>query len=168
MEALPGFAEPTAVSGPPVVKRGVRLGVDVGSVRVGVAASDPSGFLASPVETVRRDVRNRTDLDRIAELVAEYEAILVVVGLPRSLSGAEGAAAVAAREYASLLAERLVRSPHPVPVELSDERLTTVIAGRTLSQRGVRGKKHRAVVDQAAAVLILQAWLDAERSADQP
>ncbi|GAA0273939.1 Holliday junction resolvase RuvX [Cryptosporangium japonicum] len=159
MEALSGFTP---------VKRGVRIGVDVGSVRVGVAASDPSGILASPVETVRRDQRSGTDLDRIVALVAEYEAIEVVVGLPRSLSGAEGAAAVAAREYAALLAERLGDSPHPVPVELSDERLTTVIAGRTLSQRGVRGKKHRAVVDQAAAVLILQAWLDAERSADQP
>ncbi|MFI5954090.1 Holliday junction resolvase RuvX [Cryptosporangium sp. NPDC051539] len=150
------------------MKRGVRLGVDVGSVRVGVAASDPSGFLASPVETVRRDVRHETDLDRLVALVLEYEAILVVVGLPRSLSGAEGPAAVAVRAYAALLAERLGVLPHPVPVELSDERLTTVIAGRTLSQRGVRGKKHRAVVDQAAAVLILQAWLDAERRADHP
>ncbi|WP_205752536.1 Holliday junction resolvase RuvX [Cryptosporangium phraense] len=152
----------------PTVKRGVRLGVDVGSVRVGVAVSDPSGMLATPLETVRRDVRHETDLDRLVELVSEYEAIVVVVGLPRSLSGAEGAAAVAARAYAGSLAERLSVLPHPVPVELSDERLTTVIAGRTLSQRGVRGKKHRAVVDQAAAVLILQAWLDAERSADHP
>jgi len=152
----------------PMKRRGVRLGVDVGSVRVGVAASDPSGILASPVETVRRDARHGTDFDRIVALVAEYEATEVIVGLPRSLSGAEGAAAVAAREYAAQLAERLGHSPHPVPVELSDERLTTVIAGRTLSERGVRGKKHRAVVDQAAAVLILQAWLDAERSADQP
>ncbi|TQS41613.1 Holliday junction resolvase RuvX [Cryptosporangium phraense] len=150
------------------MKRGVRLGVDVGSVRVGVAVSDPSGMLATPLETVRRDVRHETDLDRLVELVSEYEAIVVVVGLPRSLSGAEGAAAVAARAYAGSLAERLSVLPHPVPVELSDERLTTVIAGRTLSQRGVRGKKHRAVVDQAAAVLILQAWLDAERSADHP
>ncbi|GAA3382826.1 Holliday junction resolvase RuvX [Cryptosporangium minutisporangium] len=135
---------------------------------MGLAASDPSGILASPVETVARDMKNRSDLDRIVALVAEYEAVEVVVGLPRSLSGAEGRAAVAAREYADLLAERLRESHHPVPVQLSDERLTTVIAGRTLSQRGVRGKKHRAVVDQAAAVLILQAWLDAERSADQP
>ncbi|MFB9324103.1 Holliday junction resolvase RuvX [Cryptosporangium minutisporangium] len=150
------------------MRRGVRLGVDVGAVRVGLAASDPSGILASPVETVARDMKNRSDLDRIVALVAEYEAVEVVVGLPRSLSGAEGRAAVAAREYADLLAERLRESHHPVPVQLSDERLTTVIAGRTLSQRGVRGKKHRAVVDQAAAVLILQAWLDAERSADQP
>ena len=150
------------------MKRGVRLGVDVGSVRVGIAASDPSGFLASPVETVRRDLKGRTDLDRIAALVEEYEAVEVVVGLPRSLSGAEGRAAIAAREYAVQLADRLGRTPPSVPVQLSDERLTTVIAGRTLSERGVRGKKHRAVVDQAAAVLILQAWLDAERSADQP
>jgi putative Holliday junction resolvase len=150
------------------VKRGVRLGVDVGSVRVGVAVSDPSGFLASPVETVRRDLKGLTDLERIAALVDEYEAIEVVVGLPRSLSGAEGKAAIAAREYAGLLANRLNGLSRPVPVQLSDERLTTVIAGRTLSERGVRGKKHRAVVDQAAAVLILQAWLDAERSADQP
>ena len=150
------------------MRRGVRLGVDVGSVRVGVAVSDPSGILASPVETVRRDLKNGSDLDRLVALVAEYEAVEVVVGLPRSLSGAEGAAAVAAREYAGSLAERLGSSHHQVPVQLSDVRLTTVIAGRTLSQRGVRGKKHRAVVDQAAAVLILQAWLDAERSADQP
>jgi putative Holliday junction resolvase len=150
------------------VKRGVRLGVDVGSVRVGIAVSDPSGFLASPVETVRRDLKGRTDLDRIAALVAEYEAVEVVVGLPRSLSGAEGRAAIAAREYAGQLADRLGNTLPSVPVQLSDERLTTVIAGRTLSERGVRGKKHRAVVDQAAAVLILQAWLDAERSADQP
>lgn len=150
------------------MRRGVRLGVDVGSVRVGVAASDPGGILASPVETVRRDVKGGSDLDRIADLVAEYGAIEVVVGLPRSLSGVEGTAAVSAREYAAQLAERLACAPGPVPIHLSDERLTTVIAGRTLSQRGVRGKKHRAVVDQAAAVLILQAWLDAERSADQP
>lgn len=150
------------------MKRGVRLGVDVGSVRVGVAASDPAGILASPVETVRRDLKGRTDLDRIAALVAEYEAIEVVVGLPRSLSGAEGRAALAVRDYAEQLAARLREAERSVPVQLSDERLTTVIAGRTLSERGVRGKKHRAVVDQAAAVLILQAWLDAERSADQP
>jgi putative Holliday junction resolvase len=150
------------------VKRGVRLGVDVGSVRVGVAASDPSGILASPVETVRRDEKNNTDLDRIFALVDEYDAVEVIVGLPRSLSGAEGKAAASARAYADLLAARLAQGSRPVPVQLSDERLTTVIAGRTLSERGVRGKKHRAVVDQAAAVLILQAWLDAERSADRP
>ena len=150
------------------MKPGVRLGVDVGSVRVGVAASDPAGILASPVETVPRDIKGRTDLDRIAALVAEYDAIEVVVGLPRSLSGAEGRAALAVRDYAEQLAARLRQAAQSVPVQLSDERLTTVIAGRTLSERGVRGKKHRAVVDQAAAVLILQAWLDAERSADQP
>jgi len=120
------------------------------------------------VETVRRDLKSRTDLDRIAALVDEYEAVEVVVGLPRSLSGTEGRAAIAAREYAGQLAARLATGVRPVPVQLCDERLTTVIAGRTLIERGVRGKKHRAVVDQAAAVLILQAWLDAERSADQP
>jgi len=138
------------------VTPGVRLGVDVGAVRVGVALSDPQGVLASPLVTLRRDPAGQTDLDQLAGLVARHRAVEVVVGLPRSLSGSEGPSAMAARRYADALARRVA----PVPVALSDERLTTVIASRTLSGRGVRGKRQRAVVDQAAATVMLQSFLD--------
>jgi putative Holliday junction resolvase len=140
---------------------GVRLGVDVGNVRVGVARSDRDAILATPLVTLPRDAKRGSDLDALEALVREYEAVEVVVGLPRSLSGKEGPAAVAARAYAARLAERVA----PVPVRLVDERLTTVSAERTLAERGVRGRNRRAVVDQAAAVVILQAALDAERAA---
>jgi putative Holliday junction resolvase len=140
--------------------RGVRIGVDVGSVRVGVAVSDPSGLLATPLVTLARDAARDTDIERLVELVAEYDAVEIVVGLPRSLSGREGPAAQTARRYAATLANRT----EPVPVQLADERLTTVAATRTLSAQGVRGRRQRAVVDQAAAVLILQSWLDSRRS----
>jgi putative Holliday junction resolvase len=136
---------------------GVRLGIDPGDARIGVARSDPSGFLATPVETVRR---GKGDLARIAALVAEEEAMEVVVGLPRSLSGNEGPAAVKTREFAGRLARRL----DPVPVRLCDERLTTVSAEAMLRDRGRKGGKRRAVVDQAAAVFILQHALDTERA----
>jgi len=136
---------------------GVRLGIDPGDARIGVARSDPSGLLATPVETVRR---GKGDLGRIAALVAEEEAVEVVVGLPRSLSGGEGPAAVKAREFAARLARRVA----PVPVRLCDERLTTVSAEAMLRDRGRKGGKRRAVVDQAAAVLILQHALDTERA----
>ncbi|MDQ2755927.1 MAG: Holliday junction resolvase RuvX [Actinomycetota bacterium] len=142
------------------MRPGVRLGVDVGSVRVGLAASDPSGLLASPVETVARDAKERSDQQRIAVVASEREALEVVVGLPLSLSGQEGPAAVTVRAYAAELAELLA----PRPVRLVDERLTTVDAHRTLRTSGVAGRAHRAVVDQAAAVLILQGALDSERS----
>lgn len=139
---------------------GRRLGIDVGSVRIGVAVCDPGGTLATPLETVRRTPDGDADLRRIADLVAEHDAVGVVVGLPRTLAGTEGPAAVAARAFADALAEHLV-----VPVELTDERLTTVLATQQLRQRGVRGRRQRAVIDQAAAVAILQGWLDA-RSTD--
>lgn len=136
---------------------GVRVGIDPGDVRIGVASSDPTGFLATPVETVRR---GRGDLRRIGQIVVETEAVEVVVGLPRSLSGREGPAAEGAREFAGALARRVA----PVPVRLCDERLTTVSAEAMLRERGRSGAKRRAVVDQAAAVLILQTALDTERS----
>lgn len=139
---------------------GVRLGLDPGDARVGVARSDPSGFLATPVETVRR---GEGDLDRIVELLAEAEAIEVVVGLPRSLSGGEGPSAKKVRQFARALA----RQVEPVPVRLCDERLTTVSAEAMLRGQGRKGQKRRAVVDQAAAVLILQHALDTERSTGQ-
>jgi putative Holliday junction resolvase len=139
------------------VRSGVRLGIDPGDARIGVARSDPSGFLATPVETVRR---GKGDLKRIAEILAEEEAVEIVVGLPRSLSGSEGPAAAKAREFAARLARRVA----PVPVRLCDERLTTVSAEAMLRDRGRKGGKRRAVVDQAAAVLILQNALDTERA----
>lgn len=138
--------------------RGRRLGIDVGAVRVGVALSDPDGVLATPLLTVPRDVAGGSDLTAIAGLVAEHEVVGIVLGLPRTLAGREGPAAEAARDFAAGLA-----SVVDVPVELSDERLTTVVATRQLRERGVKGRKQRAVVDQAAAVAILQGWLDAAR-----
>jgi putative Holliday junction resolvase len=139
--------------------RGRLLGVDVGAVRVGVAICDPGGVLATPLVTVPRDADGGADLRTIADLVAGHEAVGVVVGLPRTLAGREGPAAAAARGFAEALAGVL-----DVPVELSDERLTTVVATQQLRERGVKGRKQRAVVDQAAAVAILQGWLDAHRS----
>lgn len=131
--------------------------MDVGSVRVGVALSDPGPLLATPLVTLSRDERANADLDRLAQLVAEHEVVEVVVGLPRTLKARHGTAAQAAAAYAEELSTRIT----PIPVRLADERLTTVSASRMLSERGVRGKRQRAVVDQAAAVEILQAWLDA-------
>ena len=139
--------------------RGRRLGIDVGAVRVGVATCDPDGILATPVETVPRDPDGGADVRRIAELVAEHDVVGVVLGLPRTLRGEDGPAARAAREFADAL-----RAGLDVPVELTDERMTTVVAARQLSGRGVRGRRQRAVVDQAAAVQILQGWLDRARS----
>ncbi len=140
---------------------GRRLAVDVGSVRVGVALSDPGPVLATPLVTLSRDERSGGDLDRLAGLVVEHEVVEVVVGLPRTLGARHGTAAELAAAYAADLASRV----DPVPVRLADERLTTVTASRMLSERGVRGKRQRAVVDQAAAVEILQAWLDARAAA---
>ncbi|GAA2633251.1 Holliday junction resolvase RuvX [Actinomadura fulvescens] len=139
----------------------MRLGVDVGTVRIGVARCDPGGILASPLETVRR---GKGDLDRLAELVAEHEAIEIVVGLPTSLSGREGAAAEAARQFAGRLAGRLA----PETVRLYDERLTTVTAESGLRAGGVHGQARRRVVDQAAAAVLLQAALDGERLTGRP
>ncbi len=138
------------------MRHGVRLGIDPGDARIGVATSDPSGFLATPVETVQR---GPGDVDRLAALVEEHHPLEVVVGLPVSLSGREGPSAGRVREFADRLAARLA----PVPVRLCDERLSTVSAEAQLRDRGKKGKKRRAVVDQAAAVVILQHALDTER-----
>lgn len=139
------------------VRPGVRLGIDVGSVRIGVAACDPSGVIASPVETVRR--AGGSDVVRLVQLARDLNAVEVVVGLPLSLSGKPGAAAEAAVSYASELARALA----PVPVRLVDERLTTVSAHSNLATAGLRSRARREVVDQQAAVIILQSALDAER-----
>ncbi len=138
--------------------RGRRLGIDVGSVRVGVALSDPDGVLATPLVTVARDTTAGADLRAIADLVAEHDIVQVVVGLPRTLAGREGPAAAAAREFADALGPAV-----GVPIVFSDERLTTVVATQQLRARGVKGRKQRALVDQVAAVAILQGWLDSRR-----
>jgi putative holliday junction resolvase len=139
-------------------RQGRRLGIDVGSVRVGVALSDPTGTLASPLETVRR-ARDESDLDHIAALVVEHEVTEVIVGEPRHLSGASGASAKEARAYSRALAGRI----GPVPVHLVDERLSTVTAASSLRENGLDSRQQRPVIDQAAAVVILQAYLDAQR-----
>jgi putative Holliday junction resolvase len=139
--------------------RGRRLGIDVGTVRIGVAASDPDGILATPVETVRRD-RSGKHLRRLAKLVTEWEAVEVIVGLPRTLADRTGPSALDAIDVAEALAQRVA----PTPVRLADERLTTVSAQRSLREAGVRAREQRAVIDQAAAVAILQSWLDQRRA----
>jgi putative Holliday junction resolvase len=153
--------------------------VDVGTVRVGVAVSDPDGILATPLVTLRRDLRTPSksqgtpasksgsegedsypeDIAALMRLVQVHETVEVVVGLPVTLSGLESHAATHVRAYAQVLA----RAVAPVPVRLTDERMSTAVAQRRLSERGVRGGRRRAVVDQAAAVEILQGWLDAAR-----
>ncbi|MEU8568350.1 Holliday junction resolvase RuvX [Streptomyces pathocidini] len=141
------------------VRRGRRIAVDVGDARIGVASCDPDGVLATPVETVPgRDVPAAHR--RLAALVEEYEPIEVVVGLPRSLSGGEGPAAKKVRAFAQTLA----RTVAPVPVRLVDERMSTVSAAHGLRASGVNAKKGRKVVDQAAAVVILQNALETERA----
>jgi len=130
---------------------GVVVAVDVGTVRVGIAASDPHRVLASPVATLRAD-----DLAGAAAIVAGREAVLVVVGLPKTLAGREGPSVTMARAYT----DRLIPLVAPVPVRLVDERLTTVVGERVLAGAGVRGRARRAVVDQAAAVALLQGVLD--------
>ena len=145
-------------------RAGVRIAVDVGTVRVGVAASDPSGMLASPVTVVRRDRQHGSDLDELAGLVAERDAVEVVVGLPRTLRGGESASTADARDYALALAARVA----PVPVRLVDERLTTVTASRSLRAAGRSARASRESVDAAAAVVLLDAALDRERSTGEP
>jgi len=128
-------------------------------VRIGVATSDPDGILATPVETVRRD-RSGKHLRRLAALAAELEAVEVIVGLPRTLADRIGPSAQDAIDLAEELAERIA----PTPVTLADERLTTVSAQRSLREAGIRARDRRSVIDQAAAVAILQGWLDQRRA----
>ncbi len=135
------------------------MGVDVGTVRVGVALSDPTGTLASPLETLKR-ARDGSDLDRLVALVMEHEVSEVVVGEPVHLSGASGASAADAGAYAQALADRIP----DVPVQLIDERLSTVTAASHLREGGIDSRKQRSVIDQAAAVVILQSFLDSRRA----
>ncbi|SDH11226.1 Holliday junction resolvase RuvX [Agrococcus jejuensis] len=142
------------------MRQGVRLGVDVGRVRVGVARSDRDGLLATPVETIQR-----VDVDgvvrRVGELVAELDVVELVVGLPLSLSGGDTPSTQDARDVAAALAT-------VAPVRLVDERLSTVTAQSAMRQAGRSTRRQRAVIDQAAAVVILQHALDAERAGRVP
>ncbi|WP_210481356.1 Holliday junction resolvase RuvX [Naasia sp. SYSU D00948] len=142
------------------VRPGVRLAVDVGRARVGLAASDPAGSLAFPVETLPRDERV---VQRIAAEAAERDALEIVVGLPVSLSGGDTPSTTDAREVAAALA-----AAAPVPVRLVDERLSTVSAQSALRSAGRSTRRSRSVVDQAAAVIILQHALDSERAGGIP
>jgi len=131
------------------------LALDLGTKRIGVAISDPSGTIATPLTVVTRSGRLAEDHRRIAVLVAEEEAQRVVVGLPLSLDGSLGSAARSASTEAEALATVVA-----VPVETFDERLTTVTADRCLRESGMTGQARRQVVDKVAAAVLLQAWLD--------
>lgn len=151
---------------------GRRLGLDVGTVRIGVAVSDRDARLAMPVETVRRETgfkdRDQGDIDRLLELIYEYDVVEVAVGLPRDLKGNGSSSVKHAKEIAFRIRRRLAkddRMKEPPPVRMVDERLTTVVASSALRASGVSEKRGRSVIDQAAAVEILQSWLDARHFA---
>jgi len=144
------------------VRHGVRIGVDVGKVRIGVARCDPSGLLATPLQTVAR-TKDGSDVAHIAALAIEYDAIEIVVGLPLALSGRQTASTEDALGFASGLASAV-----QAPVRMVDERLSTVTAQAGLKASGRTTKNSRGVVDQAAATVILQHALDAERTAGRP
>jgi putative holliday junction resolvase len=138
------------------MRQGVRIGVDVGRARVGVARSDRDGLLATPVETIQRA---STDVvARLRQIAAELDAIEAVVGLPISLSGGDTPSTQDARDIAALLASAM-------PVRLVDERLSTVTASAGMRAAGKSSRQQRSSIDQAAAVVILQHALDSERAA---
>lgn len=133
----------------------MRLGVDVGTVRIGVAASDPDGVMAFPVETVQR---GDGDVAAVATLAADRDAVRIFVGLPRKLSGRDGESVAMAQEFARALSERC-----EADVRLVDERFSTATAQQAMRQAGRSARQQRQVIDQAAAVVILESALDIER-----
>lgn len=141
-------------------RRGVRLGIDVGRARVGVARCDPDGLLAVPVETVPRDERT---ISRIREIAEEYDAFEILVGLPIGLGGHDTPSTVDAREVAELIADATAR-----PVRLVDERLSTVSAHAALRDSGRSQRSSRKLVDQVAAVVFLQQAIDVEKNTGNP
>jgi putative Holliday junction resolvase len=138
------------------VRSGVRLGIDVGKVRIGVASSDPHGMLATPVSTVPR---GEGDIAAILLEAVDRAAVEIVIGLPLALSGGDSASTQDARDFALRVAEAA-----DIPVRMVDERLSTVSATRALQSSGRNSRKSRPVIDQVAAVIILQHALDAERT----
>ena len=141
-------------------RRGVRLGIDVGRARVGVARCDPDGLLATPVETVARD---DVSVARVIALAQEHSAIEILVGLPLNLKGQETASTTDARGFATAVA-----AASPLPVRLVDERLSTVSAHAALRDSGRSQRSSRSIVDQVAAVVLLQQALDVEKSSGRP
>ena len=144
--------------------QGVKLGVDVGTVRVGVAVCDRDGILATPLRTLERNAKKNTDVRILAALAVELGVVEIFVGLPRTMKGEEHASARMAMDYAKLLAGKLAESGSGVPVRMVDERLSTVSAHRNLHEAGVSGRNHRKVVDQVAAAGILQHALDMQKA----
>ncbi len=144
-------------------RRGRRIALDVGSVRVGVASCDPDGILATPLEVVRRGDDDASCVARIAALVEEQSALEIVAGRPRSLDGSDRAAVGAAEEFLHAVAAAV-----DVPIRLVDERFTTVQAHGVLQSAGRNSRQRREIVDAVAAVLILQAALDTEKSGGSP
>lgn len=142
------------------MRQGVRVGVDVGTVRIGVARSDPHGMLATPYETV---ARGEGDVARILEIATELDALELIVGLPLSLAGTATASTADATGFAARLA-----ASTDLPVRLVDERLSTVSAQAALRASGRSSRQSRPVIDQVAAVIIVQHALDLERTAGTP
>lgn len=136
--------------------RGVKLGVDVGMVRVGLASCDGDEILATPVKTLGRDLKKNSDVKIVVKEALSRGACQIFVGLPRTMKGEEKASAEMARSYAGVLATLLARAGADIPVHLVDERLSTVSAHQSLHQAGMSSREHRKVVDQVAAVEILQ------------
>ncbi len=147
-----------------VYPQGIKLGVDVGTVRVGVAICDSDSILATPLKTLDRNPKKNSDVRVIAALAADRGAVQIFVGLPRTMKGEEHSSARMATEYAQLLAEELHRAGLDVPVHLVDERLSTVTAHRHLHEAGMSSKNHRKVVDQVAAAGILQHAIDMQKA----
>ena len=143
---------------------GPKLGVDVGQVRVGLAGSDRDGLLATPIRTLKRDARKNSDIRWVVREAAERNAVQIIVGLPKRMNGGEGASAEMARSYAALLVSELHRQSLTLSVRLVDERLSTVSAHRSLHSAGLSSREHRMVVDQVAAVEILQHAIDTQRA----
>lgn len=159
----PRFAAVWPVS----VRSGVRLGIDVGKARIGVARCDLHGMLATPIETVPRAASGDADIVRILDLATEVEAIELVVGLPLGMSGHRTPSTEDAENFAKRLLTQLQQAGSAaahVSVRLVDERLSTVSAQGQLRQAGKKTKQSRKIIDQAAAVVILQHALDMERS----
>ncbi|QKJ19483.1 Holliday junction resolvase RuvX [Microbacterium hominis] len=141
-------------------RRGRRLGIDVGKARVGVASCDPDGMLATPVETVRRDA---AAVSRVTALAQEYDAVEILVGLPLNMRGEDTASTADARAFAAEIARVAGR-----PVRLVDERLSTVSAHAALRESGRTQRSSRTIVDQVAAVVLLQQALDVEKRTGRP
>ena len=147
-----------------VYPQGIKLGVDVGTVRVGLAICDPDEILATPFKTVGRDAKKNSDVRVVVKHATEMRAVQIFVGLPKTMKGEERSSAQMATEYAELLAGELARAGLDVPVNLVDERLSTVTAHRNLHEAGMSSKNHRKVVDQVAAAGILQHAIDMQKA----